>query len=149
LNLGFVTRAQLADLVLHSNERNLNLIGDYYQEFLGRPATAAEKQGWATLVGSGLASLQAVAEAFLASQEFYSRSAGADSLPLTDLALAPPPNDISNGGFLPWTSDFAVHSNAFDGWAVDQDADAGPVGPTYQSGPLPASNQQAYPWTDP
>ena len=149
LDQGFVSRSQLADLVLHSNERNLNLIGEYYQEFLGRSASAAEKQGWATLVESGLVSLQSVAQAFLASQEFYSHSAGANGLALTDLSLNPPPNDTSNGGFLPWTSDFAAHSRAFDGWATDDDSAAADLGPASQNSSLPGYFQQAYPWSDP
>jgi hypothetical protein len=149
LDQGIASRSQLADLVLHSNERNLNLIGEYYQEFLGRSASAAEKQGWATLVESGLVSLQSVAQAFLASQEFYSHSAGANGLALTDLSLNPPPDDTSNGGFLPWTSDFAAHSRAFDGWAADDDAAAGDLGGANRNSNLPGYVQQAYPWSDP
>jgi hypothetical protein len=149
LDQGIVGRSQLADLVLHSNERNLNEIGDYYQQFLGRGASLAEKQSWATLIAQGYLGLPSVAAAFLASQEFYNRAPSSSGLALDAESLDPPPDDTSNGGYLPFTSDFASHSRAFDGLNDDDPSRFGDLAaPNSLSNPF-APRQDAYPWADP
>jgi len=149
LDRGIVSRSQLADLVLHSNERNVNEIGDYYQQFLGRAASAAEKQTWATLVDQGYLSLPSVAAAFLASQEFYNRAPNSNGLSLGEQSLNPPPDDTSNGGYLPFTTDFASHSHAFDGWEDDDPSRFGELAAPNSPSNEFAARQNAYPWADP
>lgn len=148
LDRGIVSRSQLADLVLHSNERNVNEIGDYYQQFLGRSAGAAEKQSWATLVDQGYLTLPSVAAAFLASQEFYDRAPNSNGLSLGEQSLAPPPDGASNGGYLPFTTDFASHSHAFDGWDDEPSQFSDFAAPNSPSNEF-AARQNAYPWANP
>lgn len=83
-----VGRGALVDAVLNSVERAAHVIGDDYQQFLGRNASPAELLNWASLVARGMLDLPTVGEAILASDEFshvavQSASAGASSLSLS------------------------------------------------------------------
>ena len=142
LSAGIVSRSQLADLVLHSNERNVDEIGNYYQQYLGRSASGAEKQNWATLVDAGYCSLPSVAAAFLASQEFYSHSAGASRLDLGKLAFDSP---ADGGDTLPFAADLAARAQAFDGWGEEGAGRAGNSGPSIASSSPSLAPQQALP----
>ncbi|HWB13266.1 MAG TPA: S8 family serine peptidase [Pirellulales bacterium] len=85
LNSG-MTRSQLVDLVLDSPERTAHLIGQYYEQFLGRTGSAAEVQNWAQLIASGQVDFESVAEMFLASNEFFgAASAGNESALLSQV----------------------------------------------------------------
>ncbi|HUY92593.1 MAG TPA: S8 family serine peptidase [Pirellulales bacterium] len=150
LDRGVVSRGQLADLVLHSNERNVDEIGGYYQQFLGRSAGAGEKQSWATLVDGGWLSLPSAAQALLASQEFYDRAAGASGLGLGNLSLEPS-NDagVGGGGFAPTSGDFASYSQVFDGWGEEDASGFGAFAPLNANLTPFLARQDAYPSSDP
>ncbi|HEV3344692.1 MAG TPA: S8 family serine peptidase [Pirellulales bacterium] len=85
LNAG-LTRSQLVDLVLGSPERTAHVIGQYYQQFLGRPGSATEVQNWVGMIASGQVDFESVAELFLSSNEFFgAASAGVQSALLSQL----------------------------------------------------------------
>lgn len=135
LDRGVVSRSELADLVLHSNERNVDEIGGYYQQFLGRAAGAGEKQTWAALVDEGFLSLPTVAQALLGSQEFFDRAAGASGLALGRMSLEPT-HDASNGGLATANGDLDSRSLIFDNWAEQDASNAG--APAASNAGLPA-----------
>lgn len=99
LNSG-LSRAQLVDIVLHSTERTSYMIGQYYQAYLGRAATAADESGWANLIAAGALDLESVAALFLASSEYFndaglrSHSAALDTLDTLDALLS---NELAGG----------------------------------------------------
>ncbi|MGH7136081.1 MAG: DUF4214 domain-containing protein, partial [Pirellulales bacterium] len=66
-----VSRSQVVDFILNSPERTAHVIGQYYQQYLGRAATAADEQGWANLLAAGALDFESVAELFLSSSEFF------------------------------------------------------------------------------
>ena len=68
-------RGEVADLVLNSLERDADVVESYYQQFLGRDASDAERLGWANAIAQGAIDLETVGEAFLASGEFFNRAA--------------------------------------------------------------------------
>lgn len=72
-----IGRAEVADLVLNSLERDADVVEGYYQQFLGRGASDAERLGWANAIAQGAVDLETVGEAFLASGEFFNRAANA------------------------------------------------------------------------
>jgi subtilisin family serine protease len=81
-----MTRGQLVDLVLGSAEHITHIIGQYYEQFLGRAGSAAEVQNWAQLITSGQVNFESVAEMFLASNEFFgAASAGSQSALLSQV----------------------------------------------------------------
>ncbi len=154
LDSGQISRVQLADFVLHSNEHDTNVIGQYYQQFLGREASMPEKQAWATLVEHRYLTFQNVAEAFLASDEFYRRAGSAGNsaimgLSLNDMSLNPPGGDTSNNGYLPFTPDFESHARAFDGWDTGEGLGNLEVPLREDHIPLPIHGPIEYPWTNP
>ncbi len=71
-----VPLAQIADAFLGSLEAEQRIVDGYYQTYLGRDADAAGAQGWLSLLQSGKLSPAQVAQAFLASDEFFARVAG-------------------------------------------------------------------------
>lgn len=93
MNIG-LSRAQLVDIVLHSTERTSRMIGQYYQDYLGRSATATDEAGWSNLIAGGALNLEAVAELFLSSSEYFndasarSHSAALEQLDTLDALLA-------------------------------------------------------------
>lgn len=74
LNAG-LTRSQLVDLVLSSPERTAHLIGQYYEQYLGRSGSAAEEQNWSNLIAAGEVDFESVAELFLSSNEYFNTAA--------------------------------------------------------------------------
>jgi hypothetical protein len=108
LNAG-MPRSQLVDLVLDSPERTAHVIGQYYQQYLGRAGGAAELQNWSNLIASGQVDFESVAELFLSSTEYFNAaSAGAHSAMLSRLdaiealvALANDAPEPSTGGAVP------------------------------------------------
>lgn len=73
-----ISRAEVADLVLNSLERDADVVEGYYQQFLGRGASDVEQLGWANAIAHGAVDLETVGEAFLASGEFFNRAANGD-----------------------------------------------------------------------
>ena len=71
---GGVSPAQIADGFLGSLEADAQRVGGYYRNYLGRDADAAGAQVWLSLLQSGQLSDAQVAQAFLASDEFFSRA---------------------------------------------------------------------------
>src|SRR5262249_39244122 len=69
-----LSRAEIAGGFLASPEAELGLLGWYYADFLGRSGDAAGAADWLDDLQSGRRSAAAVAEAFLASDEFYHRA---------------------------------------------------------------------------
>jgi parallel beta-helix repeat protein len=69
-----LSRAGLAQMVLASPEADLRLLDQYYQSYLGRPADMAAQQAWLPLLENGVLTPAAVAEAILASDEFFARA---------------------------------------------------------------------------
>lgn len=105
-----MTRSQLVDLVLDSPERTAHVIGQYYEQYLGRAGSGTELQSWSNLIASGQVNFESVAELFLSSPEYFNAaSAGAHSAALSRLnsaealvALAadapvPPTGDVASG----------------------------------------------------
>ncbi|HVX12510.1 MAG TPA: S8 family serine peptidase [Pirellulales bacterium] len=94
LNSG-LTRSQLVDIVLASPERTAHIIGQYYEQYLGRADSAAEEQSWASLLATGTIDFETVAEMFLSSNEYFSdASVGTESVATAvPNGLAPVAND--------------------------------------------------------
>jgi hypothetical protein len=67
--------AQIADAFLHSWEADQQRVRQYYEDYLGRAGAAAEVQAWLSPLQSRQLSPGQVAQAFLASDEFFSRAA--------------------------------------------------------------------------
>jgi hypothetical protein len=63
--------AQIADHFLGSLEADGRRVDGYYHDYLGRDADAAGAQAWLSLLQGGQLSPAQVAQAFLASDEFY------------------------------------------------------------------------------
>jgi len=85
-------RQKLINGFLHSTERHFNVVGQYYQQFLGRTASVAELTYWSNSVHAG-ASLDGIGKAFMASDEFYLQAAG-----LSLIAAAGPVGGSSAAG---------------------------------------------------
>jgi hypothetical protein len=68
--------AQIANGFLGSLEADEQRVGGYYRDYLGRDADAAGAQVWLSLLQSGQMSPAQVAQAFLASDEFFARAGG-------------------------------------------------------------------------
>jgi hypothetical protein len=66
--------AAVVDGLLHSAEQYLGVIESYYLGLLGRQGDNAGLQGWLAALNAG-ATYEAVAEAFLASDEFFADAA--------------------------------------------------------------------------
>jgi hypothetical protein len=66
--------AQIADGFLGSLEADEQRVGGYYRNYLGRDADTAGAQVWLNLLQSGQMSPAQVAQAFLATDEFFSRA---------------------------------------------------------------------------
>jgi hypothetical protein len=71
-------RAVIADAFLHSLEADLRTVTGYYAEFLGRAPDAVGLEAWLGLLQSRLASREQVAQAFLASDEFFAVAANGE-----------------------------------------------------------------------
>lgn len=70
---GGTSRAQVAYMLLTSQEYRTDLVEGYYQQFLGRAADTGGLSSWVGALDAG-ASDQSVIEGLLGSDEFYSRS---------------------------------------------------------------------------
>jgi hypothetical protein len=68
------SRAAVAQAFLTSHGADLRLVDQYYAEYLGRPADAAGEQGWVALLQAHVLTPQAVGQAILASDEYFSRA---------------------------------------------------------------------------
>jgi Domain of unknown function (DUF4214) len=68
---GGLSRAALADAFLKSGEAQLQLVDQYYADYLVRAADPAGVAAWLAALQSGRLSPAQVAQAFLASDEFY------------------------------------------------------------------------------
>jgi hypothetical protein len=71
---GGMSVAQITDSFLDSLEADEQRVGGYYHNYLGRNADAAGAQVWLSLLQSGQLAPAQVAQAFLASDEFFSRA---------------------------------------------------------------------------
>ena len=69
------SRAEVAEAFLTSAERHRRAVDAYYRDFLHRPADAGGESGWLTALAKRRLSAGAVAEAFLASEEYFARVA--------------------------------------------------------------------------
>jgi hypothetical protein len=69
-----LSREALAEAFLGSREAYQQLMDRYYSDYLGRAGDAAEVAYWLGALQSGRLSAGQVAQAFLASDEFYSRA---------------------------------------------------------------------------
>jgi hypothetical protein len=72
-----VSRPALAQAVLTSAEADRRVVDQYYMSFLNRAADPAGEQAWTDVLVSGRATLESVGESILASDEYFSRVAGA------------------------------------------------------------------------
>jgi protocatechuate 3,4-dioxygenase beta subunit len=70
-----VSPAAVAQAFITSTESNRRVVDLYYTTYLGRPADAAGEQAWLAALASGRATLESVAEAILASNEYFNRLA--------------------------------------------------------------------------
>jgi hypothetical protein len=73
--LSGMTRGQVAQAILTSDEASLRTLDRLYMDFLHRPADTAGRQGWLALIDRGSMSPESVGEAILGSQEYYDNSA--------------------------------------------------------------------------
>jgi hypothetical protein len=73
LEVGARTRAQVAYYFLTSTEAYRQAIDDYYIEFLGRSASAAEEQAYLTALLGGKATPASITSVFLGSKEYLDR----------------------------------------------------------------------------
>jgi hypothetical protein len=73
---GGVRREALADAFLQSPEKQLKFVDGYYADFLGRAGEPSGVAAWMAAMQSIQLSPEQVAEAFLASVEFYDRAVG-------------------------------------------------------------------------
>jgi subtilisin family serine protease len=81
-----MARSQLVNIVLDSPERTAHLIGQYYEQYLGRAGSDTEIQNWANLIALGQVDFETLAEIFLSSNEYFSvASAGTQSAVLGKL----------------------------------------------------------------
>jgi hypothetical protein len=71
---GGLSPAQIADGFLQSQEAERQLVDHCYADYLGRAGEPAGVQAWLSELQSGLLSPAQVAQAFLASNEFFSRA---------------------------------------------------------------------------
>ena len=69
-----MSREQIAQSFLGSREAGQELVGRYYADFLGRDGDAAGVARWLAELQTGHRSAAGVAQAFLASQEFFDRA---------------------------------------------------------------------------
>jgi hypothetical protein len=69
-----LSRAQIAPAFLGSNEAQRRLVQSYYTNYLGRAGTAAEVALWLTKLRRDRVSAAGVAQALLASSEFFARA---------------------------------------------------------------------------
>jgi hypothetical protein len=69
-----MSRAALAEAFLHSPEADQQRVGGYYEGYLGRGGESAGVQAWLSLLQSRRLSPGQVAQAFLVSDEFFSRA---------------------------------------------------------------------------
>jgi hypothetical protein len=67
---------------VNSVQARQRLLDRYYSEFLGRSADAPGEAFWLGVLQTGLASVDRVAEAFLASEEYFARPTGRGALTL-------------------------------------------------------------------
>ncbi len=94
-------RQQVASLVDTSSEREADVVGTYYQYYLGRTGSTGEIESWAVLLRTGFTQEQVVTS-FLASPEFLNSEGGTLSGWLTgvyETALDRAPDDA---GFDAW-----------------------------------------------
>jgi hypothetical protein len=73
---GGVSREALADAFLQSPEKQLKCVDGYYADFLGRAGEPSGVAAWMAAMQSSQLSPEQVAQAFLASVEFYDRAVG-------------------------------------------------------------------------
>jgi subtilisin family serine protease len=114
LNAG-ISRSQLVDFLLNSPQRTAYVIGQYYQQFLGRPDSAAEEQNWANLINSGAVDFESVAEMFLSSDEYFSNASAHDhSAEVVQAGPITPPivNDAGAVGSAAGSENFGVSTPA-------------------------------------
>ena len=71
---GLPDRAEIADGFLHAWEADHQRVERYYTDYLGRDGDAGEVASWLDALQSRRLSPDAVAEAFLASEEFFARA---------------------------------------------------------------------------
>ena len=71
---GGMSREELADGFLNSREEHLQLVDQYFADYLGRAGEPAEAAGWLEALQGGELSPDQLAQAFLASDEFYARA---------------------------------------------------------------------------
>src|SRR5262249_51307245 len=71
---GGLSPAQLADAFLGAREADAGRVDGYYHTYLGRDADAAGAQAWLRQLRGGQLTPDQVAQAFLASDEFFSRA---------------------------------------------------------------------------
>ncbi len=95
------TRQQVSSLVDTSSEREADVVGTYYQYYLGRTGSPSETEGWAALLRTGFTQEQVVTS-FLASPEFLNYEGGTLSGWLT--------------GVYETTLDRAPDDAGFDAW---------------------------------
>jgi hypothetical protein len=69
-----LSRAVLADAFLDSGEEDQALVGRYYADDLGRAGDPAGVEYWLAALQSRQASAAEVAQALLASDEYFSRA---------------------------------------------------------------------------
>jgi RHS repeat-associated protein len=68
------TRERIEQLFLASGERDTRVVDSYYANLLGRTPDQSGSSAWINLLLGGQGTWEGVAEAFLASNEFYARS---------------------------------------------------------------------------
>jgi hypothetical protein len=69
------TRDQAEDIFLHVSEFDRRVVDSYYANLLRRAPDPAGESNWVNCLLSGNCSLESVAEAFLASDEFFAKAA--------------------------------------------------------------------------
>ncbi|HUY36763.1 MAG TPA: S8 family serine peptidase [Pirellulales bacterium] len=149
------SRGDLVDAILNSTERDALVVGQNYQQFLGRMGGGGAS-AWGAAVARGSLSLDHVAEIILGSDEFFNRANGpgaswGQSLERSNADPVPPgqSGDVAVfGQIFPGASPLGPHSEAFHDWwladdpaaaALDRSDDGAPlaVAPGAESLPAP------------
>jgi hypothetical protein len=81
LNVGTMSRAQVANVILTSGEYRTRLIEGFYSTYLGRTASTGEVNGWIGALNSGTTDEQVIA-AMITSKEYFQRQISPARLPL-------------------------------------------------------------------
>ena len=80
LNQGKMTRAQIATILLSSDEYRRDVVNSIYQTYLGRPAGATDLNNWLTNIKNGMTNEQIIA-IILTSTEYFLRQMTPGRLP--------------------------------------------------------------------